>query len=210
MQFLSDQDKRRIREAIQAAEARSHGELVTVIAQAADEYRYIPSLWALLLAFLASPLGRLLGLQLSAAHWDLVQLAAFAILAALFLLTPLKYRMIPKAVKAQRSSRLAHEQFIRQGVHLTARHTGILLFVSVAEHHVEIIADRGISERVPAEHWQQIIDAFTARVRQGRVADGFVGAVEALGALLAEHQDLLAPEDNRNELPDHLIELLPG
>jgi len=207
MTFLVDQDRERIRRSIEAAEARTRGELVTVIAQAADEYRYIPSLWALLLAYLTSPLGRLLGLELSPGHWDLVQLAAFAALAALFLLTPLKYRMIPQAVKAQRASRLAYEQFIRQGVHLTAHHTGILLFVSVAEHHVEIIADQGIAERVAAERWQQIVDAFTAQVRQGRVADGFVGAIEALGALLAEHQDLLAPEDNLNELPDRLIEI---
>ena len=207
MQFLTDQDRQRIRRAIEAAEARSHGELVTVVAHAADEYRYIPSLWALLLAYLTSPVGRLLGLELSPGHWDLVQLAAFAALAALFLLTPLKYWVIPPAVKAQRASRLAHEQFIRQGVHLTARHTGVLLFVSVAEHHVEIIADQGISERVPTERWQQIVDAFTAQVRQGRVADGFVGAIEALGALLAEQQDLLAPEDNLNELPDRLIEI---
>ena len=204
MTFLTAQDRERIRRSIEAVESRTHGEVVTVIAQAADEYRYIPSLWALLLAYLTSPVGRLLGLELTPGHWDLVQLAAFAALAALFLLTPLKYRMIPQGVKAQRASRLAHEQFVRQGVHLTARHTGILLFVSVAEHHVEIIADRGIAERVPAEHWQRIVDTFSSQVRRGRVADG---SDEALGALLAEHQDLLAPADNLNELPDRLIEL---
>jgi len=207
MQFLSDQDRQRIRQAIEATESRSHGEVVTVIARAADDYRYIPSLWALLLAFLVSPLGRLLGLELSPGQWDLAQLAAFAVLAALFLIPPLKHAMIPKTVKAQRASRLAHEQFVRQGIHLTARHTGILLFVSVAEHHVEIIADKGISDRVPAQRWQQIVDAFTAQVCRGRVAEGFVGAIEALGAVLGEHQDLMAPEDNLNELPDHLIEL---
>jgi len=81
------------------------------------------------------------------------------------------------------------------------------VFCSSGCGHPEIIADQGISERVPAERRPQIVDAFAAEVRQGRVADGFVGAIESLGGLLAEHRDLLAPEDNLNELPDHLIEL---
>lgn len=207
MAFVSESDKARIRQAIERAERRSHGELVTVIAGRADDYPFIPALWAALFAFAVPPLGRMTGFLFEAGDWGLVQLAVFAGVGALFLLTPLKFRLVPRAVMARRASGLAHEQFVKQGVHLTAGHTGILLFVSVAERYVEVIADKGISEGVPPQYWQEIVDGFTQRVRENRVADGFVEAIDALGELLATHLPPVVGGDNPNELADRLVEL---
>jgi putative membrane protein len=81
----------------------------------------------------------------------------------------------------------------------------VLIFVSVAEHYVEILADQAINAKVAQAEWDAIIAVFVMTVKQGRVAEGFEQAVDACGALLAQH--FPAAPGERNELPDHLIEI---
>jgi uncharacterized protein len=85
------------------------------------------------------------------------------------------------------------------------RNNGVLLFVSVAERHVEIVADQGINEVVAHDAWQSIVNGFIERVRMRQVAEGFLTAIAACGELLADH--FPAADDNRNELPNRLVEL---
>ncbi|MCC6302210.1 MAG: TPM domain-containing protein [Gammaproteobacteria bacterium] len=204
MAFLSDRDRDEIARAIAAAEARTSGELVAVVARASDHYLYIPLLWAALVA-LTIPGPLLLFGDLRADHVYAVQIVVFLALALLFNLAPVKMRLIPRPVRQARAHRLALAQFVEQNLHATAERTGVLIFVSVAEHHVEILADRGIDARVPAEAWERVVTEFTARLRAGRVAEGFVEAVNACGGLLAEH--FPRPPGDRNELPDRLVEI---
>ena len=68
---------------------------------------------------------------------------------------------------------------------LTPHHSGVLFFVSLAERYVEIVADKGIHEKLGEAHWQGIIDRFVDQVRRGRVVDGFVDAIAACGAAMA-------------------------
>jgi putative membrane protein len=133
------------------------------------------------------------------------QLATFLGLALLFRWTPLKMCLIPKWVKHQRASRLAREQFFVRGLHMTREHTGVLLFASVAERYVEIIADRGINEKVKADAWEAIVAQFVERVKRGEITEGFLVAIAACGQPLAAH--FPRPEDDRNELPNRLIEI---
>ncbi len=205
MAFLSKADKARIAEAIRASEAKTTGELVTVIAQAADDYTYIPLLWAALVALVFPGVVLLLHIELPYAHVYEAQVLAFIVAAIVFHWMPIKMRLIPAYVKQERARRLAREQFFRQNLHDTRDRTGVLLFVSVAERYVEIVADRGINEKVEKQAWEGIIADFVQHVKEKRIADGFVGAVAACGAMLAEHFPA-APED-KNELPDHLIEI---
>ena len=105
-------------------------------------------------------------------------------------------------MRTWRASSLARRQFLEQGLHHTAGETGVLIFVSEAEHYVEILADRGIDEHVGHERWQAIVDAFTARVKAGETVEGFIECVDACGALLALH---VPATHERNELPNHLV-----
>ena len=79
------------------------------------------------------------------------------------------------------------EQFVRLGVERTRDRTGILIFVSLAERYARIIADDGIAARVPQSRWQGAIDALVAHMRGGRIADGFVTAIDLCGNELAGH-----------------------
>src|SRR3546814_20132774 len=109
-------------------------------------------------------------------------------------------RLIPKATKLHRAARTAREQFLAQEVHHTKDRSGVLIFVSVAEHYVEILADQAINEKVAQEEWDSIVAAFVASVKQGRVAEGFEQAVDACGHLLA--QPFPAAPGERNALPE--------
>jgi putative membrane protein len=97
------------------------------------------------------------------------------------------------------------EQFVIRGIARKKDRTGILIFVSIAERYVRIIADEGIAARVPQSHWQGAVDALIAHTRDGRIADGFIAAIEVCGNVLAAN--FPRTEASRDELPDriHLI-----
>src|SRR3546814_153385 len=169
MAFLTDDEKRRLRQRIEAAERQTRGELVTVIARQSDAYLFIPLLWASLVALSIPPVVVLADLWIDLATVSTIQLATFLLLSLLFRWTPLKMRLTPKAIKLRRAARAAREQFLAQGVHNTSDRCGVLIYVSVAEHYVEILADRAIDAKVAQEEWDAIVAAFVTTVKQRRV-----------------------------------------
>jgi uncharacterized membrane protein len=84
----------------------------------------------------------------------------------------------------------------------TEDNNGVLIYVNIADRDLEIVADRGIARRVPAEVWQRICDDMRAKFRAGEFEAGSVLGIERVGALLAQHFPLAAGASNPNELPD--------
>jgi uncharacterized membrane protein len=82
----------------------------------------------------------------------------------------------------------------------TEENCGVLLYLLLADHAVEIVADRGIHRKVGDAQWQAICSALESDFRAGRFADGVVKAVERMSGVLAEH----FPREGAiaNELPD--------
>jgi putative membrane protein len=207
MAFLTDQDRQKITEAITETERRTSGELVAVVAPTADDYRYVPLLWPALVALLLPAM--LLTIAPDMAVWTLyfAQATAFFALALLLHLLPVRMALVPDSLKRRRASQLAREQFFEQRLHLTRARTGVLIFVAVAEHYVEIIADEGINALVPPGTWDKAVADFVEQVRAGRVTEGFLAVVEVIGTRLAEHFPPAA--DDRDELPNRSRELPP-
>lgn len=203
---FSAEDKARITAAIHAAEKSTSGEFVAVVARASDHYLLLPLLWSAILALLFPGACVLAGVSLPWVRIYQLQLLIFIALAVLLLSVPgLHLKLIPRQVKHAHASRLARAQFYAQGVQLTAHHSGVLLFVSLAERYVEIVADKGIHEKLGEARWRSIIDLFVAQVRRGNVVDGFVDAIGACGMAMAEHYP--PDPDDTSELSDGLIEL---
>lgn len=134
----------------------------------------------------------------------LLQWGVLLVLAVLFRLKPVQFRVVPRRLQRMRAAGLARQAFLEQGLHRTRGGTGLLIFVSEAEHYVEILADQGIARHVDDSEWQTIVDAFIARVKAGRVAEGFQECVAACGDKLATH---VPATEQKNELPNHLIVL---
>jgi putative membrane protein len=104
---------------------------------------------------------------------------------------PLRLGLVPRPVRQARAHRAAIEQFFLRHVSHTENRSGVLIFVSLAERYARIIADDGIAAKVPNAEWQAAIDALIAHMRDGRIASGFIAAIERCGAVLAMH----APPD---------------
>ena len=110
---------------------------------------------------------------------------------------------MPGSIKRDRAHKRAVEQFLAQNLYTTAGHTGVLIFISAAEHFAEIIADRNIYKLVPQEDWQAMVDRLTARIGDGMAADGLIETIRATGDVLAKH--FPPGSSNPNQLPNHLI-----
>jgi putative membrane protein len=204
MNLFTPDDETRIRDAITQAEQSTSGEIVAVVAARSDSYLHVPFLWAALAALLVPwPLIYLTWLPMQWVY--LLQLAVFVALVVTLWRSDVRMALVPASLKRANARRRAVEQFLAQNLHTTSGRTGVLIFVSLAERHVEVLADRGIDEKVPAGTWQRIVDDLTAALSRGKAADGFVAAITACGLHLAGH--FPPGSGNTNELPNHLIVL---
>lgn len=204
MVWLSKDDMTRIGAAITAAESRTSGEIVAVVARESSTYLYAPFMWAALLALLV-PWPLIYFTWVSVQKIYVVQMAVFLILLFLFLVRPVRFWLVPASVKRARAHRRAVEQFLAQDLHTTTGRTGVMIFVSVAERYAEVLADTGIDKKVAKGTWKKIVDDLTALIGDGQPADGFIKAIEEAGHHLAKHFPPAVPDPN--ELPDHLIVL---
>jgi uncharacterized membrane protein len=86
----------------------------------------------------------------------------------------------------------------------TAANNGVLIYVQMADRHVEIIADRGFADRVSPAEWEAVCRLMQDHFRAGRFQAGSIAGVEAVGNLIARHfEPGLAPRPQQhNQLPD--------
>lgn len=202
MTSFSKPERERIRKAIIEAESATSGEIVAVITARSDDYFFIPFLWAALAALFV-PLPLYFFADLPPQQIYLLQLLVFLAAGLLVLWPALRIALVPGAVKRARAHRNAVEQFLAQNLHTTSGRTGVLIFVSMAEQFVEVIADQGIYEKVVPKTWEDIVDAMTGDIARGNIVDGFVQVIGACGTVLAEHFPPGTADEN--ELPNHLI-----
>jgi putative membrane protein len=222
--MLTSEDRKRIAEAVSAAEMASAGEIVTIVTPQSDSYRDVALAWSISVAFLAlaalelAPgfylglIERLLGLW--AHEWPpravlgvALTVAVIKFLAMLLLTAwqPLRLALTPAPMKSARVHARALTCFRIGAEGRTTGRTGILIYLSMAEHRAEIIADEAIASKVAPEVWGDAMHALFGPIRAGRIGDGMVAAIQRVGAVLAEHLPRAA--DDQNELPDRVIEV---
>ncbi|EEQ96734.1 TPM domain-containing protein [Brucella sp. ZJ1_1] len=208
--LIGAEDHARIAEAIRKAEAETSGEIYAVLARSSDDYFFAAGFVATCGILLASVVVAFL------AHWywfdvrlpmfGLAVLAAFlTAMLVLWAFPAIRMLLVPRRIRYKRAHLNALQQFLARNVHITEHRTGILLFVSMAEHYAEVIADAGINARVEQDEWNAIVATLVHHASRAQVAEGFVLAIGQAGLLLETH--FPAGADNVNELDDHLIEL---
>ena len=208
--LIGAEDHARIAEAIRKAETETSGEIYAVLARSSDDYFFAAGFVATCGILIASVIAAFL------AHWywfdirlpmfGLAVLAAFATaMLVLWFFPVIRMMLVPRRIGYKRAHLNALQQFLARNVHITEHRTGILLFVSMAEHYAEVIADAGIHARVEQDEWNAIVATLIHHASRAQVAEGFVLAIGQAGLLLEKH--FPAGADNINELDDHLIEL---
>ncbi len=200
---ISEADRARIAAAIHVAEQKTAGDIVCVLMRASSCYSYAPLLWASFVALLA-PWLLIAATQLSVVRILGLQVAIFFLVGLALMYGPLRMMLVPRAIKRTRAHRAGMEQFFARGITQTKSRMGVMIFVSLAEHYAHVVADDGIAARVDHTVWRETVDALTANIGQGRIADGFIAAIERCGAVMAE----IAPADGTgHSLPDRIYVL---
>ena len=206
MKPFTDQERAAIEAAITRAEKHTSGEIVVVVAPASDGYYALALLWAALLA-LAVPLPLILLTKWPVEYIYLLQLSVFAVCVGLAQIEPLRLAITPKSIQRARAHEKAVEQFLAQNMHTTRGRTGVLIYVSFAEHYAEVIADDGIYRKVRPIVWEEVIAELTSHLARGTRDQGFITAIGMCGKVLAEH--FPPGHADKDELPNHLIVLDP-
>ena len=198
---MPPEDRARIAAAIAAVETRTTGEIVCVLAERSSDSGALPILLAALAA-LATPWLLVAPPRCRSSPSSPGSSSPSSPSPILLCLPRVRVALIPRRARRAMAFRVATEQFYTRAVSRTRDRSGILIFVSLAEHYARIVADDGIAARVPQSHWQGAVDALIAHVREDRLADGFVAAIGLCGAVLAEH--FPRTESGPNELPDRI------
>lgn len=204
MSLVNDADRRRIADAIRAAEARTSGEVVAVIAPESASYLSVPVLAAALVALLVP--WPFIHFTWFTVQWIYVmQLIVFLALLAILMPRPVRYRIVPRTIQHTRAHGRAIEQFLVHELDSSAGRSGVLVYVSVAERYAEIVADQGLNGKVSTTEWQSIVDEMTSLIGDEKPGEAIAGAVDKVGAIMAKH---FPPTGNDvRRLPDHLIVL---
>ena len=225
--MLSEADHQRVAAAVAAAEARTSGDIVCILAREVSNYREVPLACAAAAALIAPPLALLLGtppqaLTPFARDWSagvgpgvslvraleaygLLQVVLFALVAALVSIPAVRRVLTPAPLKRHRVHRAALQQFLATGLHATPDRTGVVIFASQHDRRVELLADDAIHAAVGDVAWNAAVAAVQDGMKRDRPADGFVRAVELCGEALATHFPAQGPHENR--LSDRLVEL---
>ena len=202
--FFSNEEKERIRQAVESAEQKTSGEIVPMVVSSSGRYAEIE--------MAGSVVGLLLGtLAASILHdpWTSFQLhllwpLAGAVFGYLVCTIPtVKRRLLPQDRIESAVNLRALAAFSGHGLYQTREHTGILILVSLLEHRVEVLADKGINEKVSPGTWDEIVQIVTTGLKTGKPCEGFCKAIERCSEILAQH--FPRPPDDQDELANKLV-----
>ena len=84
----------------------------------------------------------------------------------------------------------------------TQHNNGVLIYLLLAEHAIELVADRGLNQRVSPGEWRAMVQQLETALREGRYEDGLTQALEEVSAVLVKHFPLAEGQTKPNELPD--------
>ena len=182
------EEHERIDAAIAEIERGTAASLCVVVTRVSDRYSLYPVAWAAVGAILLGALVSLVRPEIASRAMVAIQLWFLLVTTLLLDLLPIRLKVVPERVKHAHARQLAHREF---NAHAASgkRHL-VLLFVSLGERYVEIVADHETHALAPAGAWNKIVDEFLATVRDGRVADGVLAAAAACGDILKTHHPL--------------------
>jgi putative membrane protein len=210
--FLSPAETDAIASRIAQVEAHTGTQLVTAIVGRSDAY---PEL-----AWKAFALGAAMA-ALAVVALDVVRpnwMSAYAVWsnvtpilgvgganAILALVLPPYARLYLNRVRCHGEvKQCAQAMFLERQLFKTHARNGVLLFASVFERRVELLADVGFHGRVDEHEWRTVIDAMTPLLAAARPAEALTRGLECVEALLSAKG--FVATGRHNELPDRPID----
>jgi len=202
--FFTKEDQERIEQAVVAAESKTSGEIVPMIVGASARYSEAELIGVVIGLVIGTTIELMWHDPWGPVHayilWPMVgAISGYALCA----IPTIKRWMLPRQRVAEAIHLRSLAAFAGHGLHHTKDHTGILIFASLLEHRVVVLADRGINEKVEPGTWQGVVDILTVGLKSGNACDGFCKAIERCGQILTAH----FPRDarDRDELPNKIV-----
>jgi putative membrane protein len=207
---LNDSDKQKITDAVASLEKESSGEIVTYFSTKSDDYSSAKWLSALLImtanTFIIAVFGYLWLLpgSVGAPETSIVILISGVIgyLLAHFV-SPFKLLFVSNEQAYEKVRLRAIEAFLSEEIFKTRDRTGILFYISLAEHQIIVLADSGINAKVEQEDWNNVVDLIKNGIKQNNTADGLVQAIDSCKNLLLKN-GFIVRHDDTNELSDEI------
>jgi len=209
--IFTKEEQDAISDAVSAAEKKTSGEIVPFVVRRSAPHRaayYRGVTWVLFAMMLV-----ILLLSQFYAGWNLgwiftptgivgslVVVAVLAALAVRFLPVVGRWFAGADALTEAVASR-SSQAFLDEEVFMTRERTGILIFVSLYERRVHVIGDSGINSKVKAEDWGDVVADILEGIKENKMANGLVSAIERCGRLLESH-GVEIRDDDSNELSD--------
>jgi putative membrane protein len=202
--FFTPEEQDRIQRAVFAAEQKTAGEIVPMLVASSDRYAEVEITGLALGLVLGTFAGFIIHDPWALVPPQLLWPLAGAVLGFIACgLPPIKRRLISKDRIAEAVHLRSLAAFTGQGLHHTRAETGILIFVSLLEHRVVVLADRGIHTKVQPGTWDEVVRIVTEGLKSGKPCDAFCKAIERCGEILAQH--FPRSPDDKDELPDRLV-----
>jgi putative membrane protein len=204
-ELFSEEEKSRIESIVQEAEKRTSGEIVPMVVDESYDYPRAEILGAGLFSLATSV--SLSWAFFSESLWHFLWLFALCYFPFKWLIRSfpaLRRRLIhPDEISAEVEEK-AVVSFLEHGLHHTRDETGVLILISLFEHRVHVLADRGMNDVVPTNTWDGVVQTITDGLRRGDTCNALCNAIETCGRLLEEHFPI--KDDDTNELPNMIIE----
>ena len=199
---LTPEEQARVARALEAAEAKTRAEFVCVLARRSAHHPGFALIWAAAAA-LVTPWILMAATGWTLVHILLAQLVVFVAAAALGSIPKVGARLGPRRLTRALAFRAATEHFVTARVSRAPHRSGVLIFVSLAERYAHILPDEGAAAAAGPQDWHDAVDALLPHLREGRIADGFVAAIELCGDRLA----INAPRRPEDEavLPNRVV-----
>ncbi len=208
--FLTKEEQEQISSCVQEQEKITSGEIVPMIVSASHSYPLAPITGGTLFAL---PFSLVLTRLLGDAFW-IGPDNMWLFLSLFVVLFTAAYQAIKRSLALKRHfllpDRAASEvreaavsAFFTEKLYQTKAANGILLYISVLERRVWILADSGINEKIDTNRWQGIVDQVTTGIRKNRSCEAICEAISEIGTILKEHFPI--ETDDKDELHNLII-----
>ena len=182
MAKLSRSDHDQLHRAIADAERRTGTHIALVVAPVSDRYVMYPLAYGALFALAIGGALALIWPQVSLRVAFAAEALGFAAFSLLFDWLPLRLWLVPRTIRSARARNLAHREFAARI--LTTHRGGLLLFVSLSERYVELLANRELHTQVGQTAWDRIVGELTASARTRPLVEALLAAISSCAAAL--------------------------
>jgi putative membrane protein len=206
---LTDSQREALQKKVEKIESQTSGEIVPLVVRRSSPPGFGPDWLSSAVIFLG--LVTVWGVE-QISPFPLVLDSVLQSLALLLLLlngvlfSPFVQRLfLSKAQRTFYVNQRAMAEFLSQGLTNTRGRSGVLIFVSLFEHKIQILVDQGISKKVTPEQWQRISQNAAQRLKKGMLFEALDEALDQVAPYLIEHFPRAI--DDQNELGDAVREI---